>query len=110
MGIQQISTPAKGKTVLSLSGEYSISEAGELKQDMAKALDKAKSVLHLDVDGVERADMLFFQLLFALASQARLDGKNVALDLPLPEPLRLAAEGLGLDQHDFEQTFTSGVS
>jgi anti-anti-sigma regulatory factor len=110
MGIQQISTPTKGKTVLSLSGEYSISDAGELKQDMVKALDKAKSVLHLDVAGVEQVDMLFFQLLFALASQASLDGKNVVLNLPLPEPLRLAAEGLGLDQHDFEQTFTSGVS
>jgi len=110
MGIQQISTPAKGKTVLSLSGEYSISDAGELKQDMVKALDKAKSALYLDVGGVERVDMLFFQLLFALASQASLDGKKVVLDLPLPEPLRLAAEGLGLDHNDFEQTFTPGVS
>lgn len=110
MGIQQISTPAKGKTVLSLAGEYSISDTGDLKQDMMRALDKAKSVLHLDLAGVERVDLLFFQLLFALASQASLDGKNVALDLPLPEPLRQAAAELGLDERDFEQTFTSGVS
>ena len=110
MGIQQISAPVKGKTVLSLTGEYAISDAGELKQDMVRALDKAKSVLHLDLGGVERVDLLFFQLLFSLAAQASLDGKNVALDLPLPEPLRKAAEELGLDQRDFEQTFTSGVS
>ena len=110
MGTQQLSTPSKGKTVLSLSGEYAIADTGELKQDMIRALDKAKNVLHVDLAGVERADLLFFQLLFALASQASLDGKNVALDPPLPELLRQAAAELGLDQHDFEQTFTSGVS
>lgn len=109
MGTQRINSLDEGRTALSLSGEYGLADAVQLGQDMLRALDDSARMLELDMGGVERADLSFFQLLFSLAAQARLDGKCVVLELPLPEPLRQAAGELGLTQRDFEQAFNLEV-
>jgi anti-anti-sigma regulatory factor len=96
--------------VLALSGEYGIAEISSLRQEVADALDAARSELRLDLSGVEKAGLLFFQLLFSLGAQARLDAKKITLDLPLPEPLRQAAGELGLTRRDFEQAFSQEVA
>ncbi|WP_243363916.1 STAS domain-containing protein [Fundidesulfovibrio terrae] len=96
--------------VLALSGEYGIGEISSLRQEFSDSLESTAQELRLDLAGVEKGGLLFFQLLFSLAAQARLDGKRIALDLPLPEPLRQAAGELGLTQRDFEQAFSYEVS
>lgn len=90
------------------SGEFGLAEAAGLKEAMLEALAGCEGSLTLDLTGVESGDLTFFQLLFSLASQARIQGKRIVLGAPLPEPLRRAAGELGIAQRDFEQAFFSG--
>jgi len=108
MNIQNAETGQSGSSRLVLSGEYAFAEAAGLRQAMIEALDACPGELLLDLGAVERGDLTFFQLLFALASQARLDGKRVLLDAPLSEPLRRAAGELGFAHRDMEQAFLHG--
>lgn len=97
----------EGACTLEASGDFGIDEVSGLREDMLGALDACTDRLFLDFGGVTSVDMLFFQLLFSLASQAGLDGKRVVFGVPLPEPLRRAAGELGIAQRDFDQAFSS---
>ena len=108
MKIRKISAEESGAETLALSGEFSLTDANELKDAMIEALESSADALHLDLSEVTQAGLTFFQLLFALASQAKLDGKRAVLEVPLPEPLRRAAGELGLAQRDFDQAFSCG--
>jgi ABC-type transporter Mla MlaB component len=108
MNIKKVPAGESGRAHLVLFGEYTFADATEVKQALVEALDVNASEVRLDLAGMERADLTFFQLLFALASQARLEDKRVVLNAPLPEPLRRAAGGLGFSQHDLEQAFLQG--
>jgi len=107
---QSTSNAVANNAVFALSGAYGLAEAAELKQNLTAVLDAARTGVRLNLDAVESGGIVFFQLLFSFAAQARLDGIEVVLDLPLPEPLRQAAGELGLTQRDFEQAFSHEVS
>lgn len=95
--------------VLALRDDCGLASAESLKQEMLRALAAGSGGVRLDLCAVTGADVIFFQLLFSLAAQARLEGKKVELDLPLQGPLAQAAGELGFSRHDFERTFSSGA-
>lgn len=108
MGVITTDSAGEGLTAVRASGLFDLSCAAEARAALAEALESAAAGLVLDLGGVEGADLTFFQLLFALCLQARLDGKRIVMDTPLPEPLRRAAENMGFSQRDFHQAFCSG--
>jgi anti-anti-sigma regulatory factor len=108
MNIEKLSSEEPGRVHVILSGEYAFADAPRVKEALVESLDTKESEIRLDLAGMERADLTFYQLLFALASQARLEGKRIVLTAPLPEPLRRAAGELGFSRHDLEQAFFQG--
>ncbi len=108
MGESDMNAAGQENPAFNPSGSYGLAEASDLKEQMLDALARCGGTLVVDLSGVESADLTFFQLLFALSAQARLDGKKIVLGAPLPEPLRRAAGELGIAQRDFEQAFSSG--
>jgi len=105
MGTQAQQVDAQGRVSLELSGGFSLGDATDLKQALVQALDASSGVLVLDVSQVEAADLTFFQLLFGLAAQARIDGKAVALKGGLHTACSRTAGEMGITQQDFDQAF-----
>lgn len=96
---------AEGRVALELSGSFGLADAEELKQALSGALDASTGLLVLDMAQVEAANLTFFQLLFGLAAQARLDGKAVARRGGLHPACSGAAAEMGITQQDFDQAF-----
>lgn len=105
MGAFYLDSGQPGRVRLVCSGEFSLADGAELKQAMVGALSDADADLTLDLQGVAGGDLTFFQLLFALSVQARLDGKRVVLDTSIPDALCRRAEELGIARRDFEHVF-----
>jgi len=105
MGSFFLDSGQPGRVRLVCSGEFSLADAQELKQAMVGALNDADADLTLDLQDVAGVDLTFFQLLFALSAQARLDGKRVVLDTSIPDALCRRAEALGIARRDFEHVF-----
>ena len=95
----------EGCVALELSGDFGLSDAAELKQALSDALDASTGLLILDISQVEEASLTFFQLLFGLAAQARLDGKAVTRSGSLHPACSGAAAAMGITQQDFDQAF-----
>ncbi|MFP5223391.1 MAG: STAS domain-containing protein [Acidobacteriota bacterium] len=105
MGEFHLDTGQSGRVCLVFSGEFSLADAPALKQALVGALGDSDPVLALNLQDMDNADLTFFQLLFALSSQARLDGKRVVLDTSMPDSLYRRAEELGFARRDFEHVF-----
>jgi ABC-type transporter Mla MlaB component len=105
MGSFQLDNGQPDRSVLSLSGAFALSDALTLKEAMESALGQCGGVLALRLEEVSEADLTFFQLLFALSAQARLDGKSVVLASSLPDSLVTKAEAIGFSRRDIEHVF-----
>lgn len=105
MGAFFLDSGQSGRIRLVCSGGFSLEDAQGLKQAMVGALNNSDAALALDLQDVSDADLTFFQLLFALSAQARLDGKSVVLDTSMPDSLCRKAEELGIARRDFEHVF-----
>lgn len=105
MGAFFLDSGQAGSIRLVCSGGFSLEDAQGLKQAMVGALNDSDTALALDLQDVSDADLTFFQLLFALSAQARLDGKSVVLDTSMPDSLCRKAEELGIARRDFEHVF-----
>jgi len=107
MGSHNVNMDEAGREVITLSGVFGLEDASSLAQTLADALKRPAEDILLSVDGVEQGGAPFFQLLFALCRQARLDGKRVTLAHPLSTGLSRQAEQLGISKQDFDAHFTS---
>jgi len=105
MGAFFLDSGQPGRIRLVCSGGFSLADAQGLKQAMVGALNDSEASLALDLQDVADVDLTFFQLLFALSAQARLDGKSVVLDTSMPDALCRRAEELGIARRDFEHVF-----
>ncbi|GFK94325.1 hypothetical protein NNJEOMEG_02168 [Fundidesulfovibrio magnetotacticus] len=105
MGQHEFQSGADGEGLLLLSGEFNLADGGGLKAALQDALGRAPARLTLDLRQVAQPGLPFFQLLFALAAQARKVKRRVSLKGPLPEQFLSAAGALGISLVDFEQTF-----
>nr|WP_272881734.1 STAS domain-containing protein [Fundidesulfovibrio soli] len=99
---------AEGRVTLELAGGFSLGDSAELKQALSDALNASTGRLFLDMSQVDAASLTFFQLLFGLAAQARLDGKAVAISGGLHPACSGAAAEMGITQQDFDQAFAPG--
>lgn len=96
-----------GQGLFRLEGEYGLARAAELQAGFRAALEGCEKELELDVASLDGADITFYQLLFSLAAQAKLDGKIVRLKGPIKAQCYNRAASLGITQHDFDQAFAS---
>ena len=84
------------KTTLSLGKLLDVSQAEALYKKMAASLDKA-SVIQLNADKVERADVAGLQLVLALSNEAQTRGGKILWHKP-STVLTDMATSLGLHQ------------
>ncbi len=86
---------ADGRGRLTLSGDFTVQHADQLRTALHAALLDAQE-LDLDISGVESVDVTFFQLLESLFKTAGTVGKAVAVSGDISQSvLKIAAE-LGL--------------
>lgn len=84
----------KGNTLF-IKGELTVANAGHIKESMMQGL-KEYSLIHLKIDQVNRIDLSVLQLIYAFQQAARSGGKEVQLDINLPEELSLLVHQSGL--------------
>ncbi|GAB6035644.1 hypothetical protein JCM15519_02030 [Fundidesulfovibrio butyratiphilus] len=110
MGVCEVTEIEPGVVVgLSFSGTFGIEDAEALKQSLEAAIGRCSLEYRLSFHGLEGADVLFFQVLFALAKQVRNEGRCVALPQTLPPVLLQEAARIGIDRKDFESSFVCEV-
>lgn len=90
-----------GKGVLVLAGDFTVAEAGELKECLARAL-AAGPDLAVDLGGVERVDLTFLQLLRAAHLTLAQRGKTLECPGGIPPAVAQAADRAGfmIGAHD----------
>lgn len=91
----------KGNT-LHIKGELTVANASFIKDEMIKALNKY-SLISLSVDEVERLDLSVLQLIYAFQRAARSSGKEVSVNVSLPDDILVLVRQSGLEKV-FNQT------
>lgn len=87
---------ADEQSVIRLEGAIDIAQAAELKSLLLDAIKREKPI-RLALEGVTHLDITGVQLLWAAEREARLAGLNMRCESEVPEPVRAALKGAGLD-------------
>jgi anti-anti-sigma regulatory factor len=88
---------SKSKSVLRLEGVIDISSAGELKEQLLKALESGQPV-SVSLQGATDLDVTAVQLLWAAERKAKGAGVSYSIADAPPEPVLAALSEAGLQQ------------
>jgi anti-anti-sigma factor len=87
---------ADEQSVIRLEGAMEIAQAADLKSVLLDAIKREKPIC-LVLEGVTHLDITAVQLLWATEREARRAGLNLRCESEVPEPVRAALKGAGLD-------------
>ncbi len=83
-------------SLIRLEGAIDIGAAAELKAALLDAFAAGKAI-SVSAEAVSDFDITAYQLLWAAAREARRSGGHLAVAGQMPEPVRDALSGMGLD-------------
>jgi ABC-type transporter Mla MlaB component len=88
---------SKQGNTLYVSGDLTVGNAVFIKEELIKALGKY-SLIKLEIDEVERLDLSVLQLIYAFQRAALSSGKEVQIDINLPDDIHQLVRSSGLEK------------
>lgn len=86
------------ESILSLSGELTLLQAGQLKVQLIQALTEVYERVHIDIEAVTGIDLACLQMLCAAYRSAVSLGKQLVLFPQVPEAIATTVDQAGMMQ------------